>query len=148
MITLAEINKAVNNTVKEALDDLFPYPVPIVAEDVREPIISPSIKVILENVKSGKFNSHNRERSLTCRIYFFPKDFRKPKFENLQVREALETALLDGLVINETFIAPIESVDSAIVDSILVVSFDLEMLELLPDNDKSEPMEKIAVKIN
>lgn len=73
MITLMELNQAVNQTIERCVKGLFDYEIPIVAEELKEPIVRPSIKVNFENVSNGKFNSCSREKNLTCRIYFLRK---------------------------------------------------------------------------
>ena len=82
MITLLEINKAVNEKIKHALADSEFSSVPIIASDLSEPIVRPSIKVFLEDGNTGKFNSCMKERTLTVRVYFFATDLKKYKIEN------------------------------------------------------------------
>lgn len=146
MITLMELNQAVNQTVERCIKGLFDYEIPIVAEELKEPIVRPSIKVNFENVSNGKFNSCNREKNLTCRIYFFAKNARRSKHENLIVQEAIEDAFLEGLEIKEGFIIPIESVESVTADSVLICSLDIYLIELLPDNDTNEIMEELKFR--
>lgn len=146
MITLTEVHLAINRTIEQAVTGLFSYAVPIVAEDLEKPIIRPSIKVQFDFAKSGKFNNQCRERNFTCRIYFFAKKKDRPKFENIEVQEALEKAFLEGLVVKPSFILPVEELESKITDSVLVCSFDLRMIERLPDTDRSEWMEELYYK--
>ncbi len=147
MITLLEINKAINLTIREALKDRFEYETPIVSEDLKEPIIRPSIKVILEDSKNGKFNSSCREKTLICRVYFFAKNRDKPKFENLRVQELIEMAFIDGLEVTKDFYIPIDEVRSVVTDGVLICEFELYSVELLPDNDNSPLMETLETKL-
>ena len=139
MLTLMQITKAVNDTIKTASS------APIVASDVSEPIIRPSIKVMLEDSSSGLFNAQCRERSLTYRAYFFAKDANKHRMDNLATQEAIESAFIDGLRVGGAHI-PIASVDSDAVDTVLVCTIELYAVELLPDTDASEPMEELKFK--
>lgn len=143
MITIIEINKAINNKIKTSIVDTEFSTVPLNPEDVTK-IIRPSIKVAIENSTNGKFNSNCREKNLTCRVYFFAKDRYKYKTDNVKMQDLLENAFLDDIKVKEGFFIPIESVNSEVVDSVLVCSFDLYSIELLPEptiNDIGEPIE-------
>lgn len=111
-----------------------------------EPIIRPSIKVQIENSTNGKFNAHNREKSLTCRVYFFAEDRYKYKIDNTKMQDILENAFLDDLQVKESFFIPIDNVESEVADTVLICSFDLYVIELIPDNDLSEPIEDLIYK--
>lgn len=139
MLTLLEINKAINDKIKSVTD------VPISAQDVSEPIVRPSIKVALERSKNGKFNALCREKNLTVRVYFFASDRDKYKIENAKMQDTLETAFIDGVMVKDCYI-PINEVESEVTDTVLICSFDLYCVELLPDTDTSEPMEEIIYK--
>lgn len=76
MISLLDINKAINEKIKHALAGSNFNDVPIIASDLSEPIVRPSIKVILD-ATGGKMNSCMKERTLTCRVYFFCNRFEK-----------------------------------------------------------------------
>ena len=90
MITLLEINKAINNKIEHALADSEFKTVPIIAGDLSEPIVRPSLKVFLEDGTTGKFNSCMKERTLTVRVYFFATDLKKYKIENTKVQDLIE----------------------------------------------------------
>ena len=139
MLTLKEVHKAINDKVKEAGK---PNRIPLVAEDITEPIQRPSLKVTLEDSTSGKFNASCREKRITVRIYYFAKDKSKYKLDNLAMQEALEGAFLDGLTIGEVFYIPITEVISTVTDTVLVCSFDLNMVEQF-ETDTGEPMEEL-----
>lgn len=84
MVTLKQINKAINNTLKSALANTEFVDVEIVSEDTTEAlkketdgsyinVIRPSIKVTFDTTQSGKFNSQLKERTLPVRVYFLQK---------------------------------------------------------------------------
>ncbi len=148
MVTLIDINKAITSKIRQAIVDTEYSDVPIPATDVTESIIRPSIKFSIESSTNGKYNSSCREKTLTCRIYFFAKDRNKYNIDNIKMQDILETAFLDGLLIKEGFLIPISDVESEVTDGVLVCSFDLYTLELLPDeNTDSEMMENLNVNI-
>lgn len=147
MITYSEIQNAINKKVENALLNIFEYTVPLVAEDISEPIIRPSVKVIFENSESGRFNEQCKERTLTYNVYFFAKNRHKPKPENIAVREALENEFIDELQVTDTFFIPIETVDFEVSDGVLIMTVELYTIELLPDVDTSENMEDINLNI-
>ncbi|MDD2217955.1 MAG: hypothetical protein PHW03_05880 [Eubacteriales bacterium] len=146
MITLLQINKAINDRIKSALVGTDFSSAPIMAEDVSEPIIRPGLKVGIESSTNRKFNFKCREKNLTCSIYFFAKDRYKYKIDNAKMQEIIETAFLEDLEVEEGFYMPIETVESETADTVLVCSFDLYAVELLPDTDTSEPMEQLNYK--
>ena len=147
MIAFNQINIAINEKIKNAIKDVFEYDVPLVAEDISEPIIRPSIKVIFENSNSAKFNEHCKERNVSYGVYFFAKNRQAPKPENIAIREAIENEFINDIQVTDTFFIPVENLEFETSDGVLIVSFDLYTIELLPDIDTSEIMEEINFKI-
>lgn len=149
MVTLLEVNKAINDRIKTAKSGTEFSTVEIIAEDVSEPIVRPSIKVNIEYGSSSKFNINCREKNLTCRIYFFAKDRTKYKFDNAKMQDILENAFLEDLEIKESFFISIDNFESEVADTVLICSFDLYVVELLPDTDPVdiELMEEIKIEM-
>ncbi|MEG3040895.1 MAG: hypothetical protein RR891_02750 [Clostridium sp.] len=147
MITLLDINKAINDKIKLALVKTEFNKVSILAEDISEPIIRPSLKVGIENSTNGKFNASCREKSLTIRIYFFTKDRYKYKIDNAKMQDIIENAFIDDLEVSEGFFIPINGVNSVVTDTVLICSFDLYTIELLPNDEISEPMETLEIEL-
>ena len=133
MITLLEINKAINEKIKHALADSEFSSVPIIASDLSEPIVRPSIKVFLEDGTTGKFNSCMKERTLTVRVYFFATDLKKYKIENTKVQDLIENEFLTPLKVSDTFIVDIDEVEVNTTDTVLVCNFNIETLEDIPE---------------
>ena len=133
MITLLEINKAINNKIKHALADSEFSSVPIIASELSEPIVRPSLKVFLEDGTTGKFNSCMKERTLTVRVYFFATDLKKYKIENTKVQDLIENEFLTPIKVTDTFYIDVDEVESTISDTVLICSFDIETLENIPD---------------
>lgn len=150
MISIIQINKAVNDTINNALIDSDFSSVPIIAEDVKEPIVRPSIKVQLENTRTGKFNSCSKERTLTVRVYFFAKDRYKYKIDNLKMQQILEDIFLEDVKVTGTFYMPIteEGIECNVTDSVLQCSFDLYSLEEIYDDSDLENIEELNFNLS
>jgi hypothetical protein len=154
MITLKQINTAIIDTIKTALVGTDMSTVSLKAEDITEPIKRPSIKVQLENDLTGKFNSCNKERTLTVRVYFFAKDRYKYKLDNLEMQEILENAFLDYVKVTDTFYMPItdDGMSFQVTDSVLNGSFDLYSIEEIPDSinadESDETMNELDLNLN
>lgn len=145
MMTLLKINHAINNAIKETLNDME-ITIPIVTNDVLEPIARPSIKLSFENGKNGKLNNRCREKSLTCRIYYFPKDRNKNKFDILQMQDLIEQTFIEGFYVEDSFYIPIETVESTIIENILICSFNISMFEIIEEMNEAEYIEEIKYK--
>lgn len=140
MISILQINRAINEMIVNSLKDTEFSEVPIIAEDVSEPIVRPSLKVQFGKDNTGKFNSCTKERTLTVRVYFFAKDRKKYKIDNLKIQDILENVFLDDVRVTDTFYMPIteEGVDFNTTDSVLQCSFDLYSLEEIVDTTQYE----------
>ncbi len=147
MITLLEINKGINEAIEAALNETEFCNVTIRAEDLKEDIARPSIKVMMDDGTSGKFNSCCKERTLTVRVYFYAKNKDKPKIENIKMREIIENAFLEDLKVSDTFYIPIDNVESVVTDGVLICTIDLETLEIIPEREKYEPMDELNIEI-
>lgn len=160
MVTLKQINKAINNTVKSALVDTEFVNVEIVSEDTTEAlkketdgsyinVIRPSIKVTFDTTQSGKINSQLKERTLPVRVYFFAKDKNKPKLDNLAMQDLLENVFLEDVKVTDTFYMPIaEDIECSTTDGVLQVTFDLYSLEEIYDDSNLEPIEELNFNLN
>ena len=63
------------------------------------------------------------------------------------MQDLIENAFLDDLEVKEGFFIPAESVESEVTDGVLICSFDLYAVELLPDMDTSETMETLDINL-
>lgn len=133
MISLLEINKAVNDKIKHALSDSSFKDVPIIASDLSEPIVRPSLKITFDDGNTGKFNSCMKERTLTYRVYFFASDLKKYKIENTKVQDLIENEFLTPLKVTDTFFIDVDEVEANTSDTVLICSFDIETLEDIPE---------------
>jgi len=138
MLTLMQINKAVDDTIESALHNTEFATVSVWAKDISEPIKRPSLKVAIGPSKNGRLNASYREKTLTIRVYFFASNLKKYKIENTKMQDILESAFLDGVYVNGAYI-PIETVESDVTDTVLICSFDLYIAELVADKRTIDP---------
>lgn len=146
MKTVSEINKAINQAIESALYGRFDYQIPLLAEDLSEPIVRPSIKVVLDDAKSGKYNSCSREMTLKYSVYFFAKNRIRPKSENIKIMELLADTFLCDISVDEDFHIPIRDINFAISDGVLICNIELYTIELLSGLDLGELMEELVYK--
>ena len=152
MISSLDINRAVNVKIEHALANSEFSTVPVIASDLSEPIIRPSLKIFFYDGKSGKMNSCMKEQTLHCRVYFFASNLEKYKIENMKVRELIQNEFLTPLVVNDTFIVDVDEVEASTNDTVLICSFDIETLEDIPeiiidDGKEYEPMENLHLEL-
>lgn len=152
MISLLEINEAINDKITHAIKDTPFESVEIVASDLKEPTVRPSIKTVLSDGTTGKMNSRMKERTLHCMIYFFASDLIKYKIENTKVQDLIENEFLTPIKVTDTFYIDVDEVDSTISDTVLICSFDMKTLEDIPeividDGIEYEPMENLNLEM-
>lgn len=150
MIKLNDIRTAINQTVINALiGTKFEGIKPTIIDNI-DGIQRPSIRITFDNTKTGKFNSQLKERTLTCRLYFFAQDKNKYRNDNLEMQDIIENAFLEDVKVTDTFYMPIldDGVESVVTDTILECSFDLYSLEEIYDDSALEPIEELNMKFN
>lgn len=152
MITLLEINNAINDKIKHALASSEFSTVPVIASDLSESIVRPSLKIFLGDATTGKVNNCMKERTLTVRVYFFATDIKKYKIENTKVQDLIENEFLTPLIINDSFYIDIDEVEANTSDTVLICSFNLETLEDIPEiildyGVEYEPMENLNLDL-
>lgn len=152
MITLLELNKSINDKIKKALVLSEFTTVPIVASDLSETIIRPSLKIFLDDGTGGKMNSCMKEQTLRVRVYFFASDLKKYKIENMKVRELIQNEFLTPLKVTDTFIVEVDEIEAETSDTVLICSFDIETLEDIPeiiidDGKEYENMENLNLEL-
>lgn len=136
MITLSQLKNAINNQINDSLRNSIYENIPILAADLSEPIIRPSIKVLLEDSRAGKFNGNFFERDITCRIYFFSQNDKIYFDDCYLMQELLEMGFYDGLYISGSYWVGIDEIESNIIDTVLEVTFTLYYLEETDPADK------------
>ncbi len=134
MVKLSEILNAVNSKLAET----FPK-VEIDSKDITEKFNRPSFRTELEGLKTSAFMTTYKERNLTIRIYYFPKNIEKSRIERLKMIDDLEEAFLGTLWINESFAIPAEEIEFEETDGVLIASIDSYTMEEI-ENDITEDM--------
>lgn len=146
MITIFDVNKYVNDTIQNVVKNIFDYNIPIVAEELKEPIERPCIKIIIDNYQNSKLNVFFQQKNLTVYIYFFAENDRRAKFDNMKVQNAIEKALSQGIFIKDMWF-DIEKVNTDNTDGVLCCSFDLEMIEEIERIQTDEYMEELKTRL-
>lgn len=139
MIQLKALNKAVCDMYKAALSAAVPK-AKLLSEDVRKPAAPPFGKVELEDGADARLLETGRERGVMFRLYYFPADPKRPKLENLAVREAIGEAFLDGLTVDGIHIGVDDGVSFSVTDGILIATIELALYDIIGEPD-AEPME-------
>lgn len=134
MVKLSEILNAVNSKLAET----FPK-VEIDSKDIKEKFNRPSFRTELEGLKTSAFMTTYKERNLTIRIYYFPKNIGKSRIERLKMIDDLEEAFLGTLWINESFAIPTEEIEFEETDGVVIASIGSYTMEEI-QNDITENM--------
>lgn len=141
MITLLDINKSIVDTLRGALIGT-PFEVtPIIPGDITEGFERPGLKIDFDSIKLENINANFKARALTVRVYFFAKDLKKYKIDNLQMQEIIENIFFKGIWITGYYI-PINDINAEIVDTVLTVDFDINITAFV-DDEQGELMEDI-----
>lgn len=144
MISLLSLNRAVCDLYQQALEAAGTG-ASLKAEDVSGPIIRPSGKVELEDCTDARLLASGRERTVTFRLYYYATDEKRPKLENLAVRQAIGEAFLDGITVEDTYLGIDEGISFTVTDGVLVATLDLTITEPIPEAD-GEPMETLEYR--
>ena len=131
-MTLLELNKGVCTLAAQAAQDSGTG-TELVAEDVRRPILRPSVKVELEESGETRAAEARVEREVTFRIYFFARDGSRPKLDNLAMRQALGEAFRDGIPVGTATVPIDEGLSFTVTDGVLVATLDLSVDLELPE---------------
>ncbi|WP_148097591.1 phage tail terminator family protein [Clostridium tagluense] len=120
--------------------------------DITEKIVRPSFFVSLDNLKSNKFCDSALDKKITIRIYYYPKDDKKNKIENLNMIDSLNEIFVEDNIIkiNEDFnIEIFDEVEIDIVDKVVHFYFNIFTSENIVVNEGDiEMMEELEFKTN
>ncbi len=141
MVSLVDIVKAIDDKIKDNF-----LGIEIQSTDIKEGFERPCFYVQVDDNRANKLNPNSKEKTLTIRIYYFPKDRYENRIELLEIQDILENMFFDGLQVNENFY--ISTLDNdltfTVVDGVLQLSFDLYYVQLLDEED-AEPLEELEV---
>lgn len=83
------------------------------------------------------------EVEITFRIYFYARDHRRPKLDNLAMRQALGLAFRDGIPVGEDVIPIDEGLSFTVTDGVLTAALELR-LDLEPETPEGDLMETLS----
>ena len=141
-IKLEDINRAVVEQFRAALVRTDIDGADVVAEDVRAPIIRPCGKVELDDNTGGALMERGAQRGATFHLYWFATSRTMPKLENLTVRQAVEDAFLDGVMLEDIHIPLSEDINFTVSDGVLICTVELAWYEHRGEED-GEVMETL-----
>lgn len=143
MVTYSEIIKAINLKIQQSFLD-----VPFQSIEDKEGLIRPSFRTNIEGISASNFMNVAKDRELTVRIYYFPKEKYKYRMELLDVQDKLEDLfLLENTIVTESsFVIEIFEFQFDVVDGVLHFYFDLKLSEDINRIDDSEYMEELIYK--
>jgi len=143
MVTYSEIIKAINLKIQQSFLD-----VPFQSIEDKEGLIRPSFRTNIEGISASNFMNFAKDRELTVRIYYFPKEKYKYRMELLDVQDKLEDLfLLENTIVTESsFVIEIFEFQFDVVDGVLHFYFDLKLSEDINRIDDSEYMEELIYK--
>ena len=147
MIGITDIYISLRETIEQACADAG-ITVPVIAGDLTEPIVRPSIKIELANDQASQDTTHMDARSLTARIYYFSPDAHKWRDANYALQDALRGALHDSLMVGTFEIYSEDGIDFDTTDGVLIGTIQYNWLEDRPSHDDGELIEELSVAIN
>lgn len=148
MIPTREIYTALLETVRDALADAGMSGVPVVAGDLDEPVVRPSVKLLLDGDRTHQATACLIERELTAFIYFFPQDEHRWRAEHFALRDALRAAFCDCLMV-DSFEIPVaaDGVTFDRTDDVLIAGIPFAWQELLTEPD-GETMDDLNLTVH
>lgn len=117
------------------------------SKDIEEGFKRPSFFVESDNDIFGKIGQSYADDSLTIRIYYFPSDSKKNRLENMNIKKELINLFRFKIQVNESFVIPVDDISANIVDKVLIVSFDLRMVQEIEDTSDVPLMEELEFNI-
>ena len=147
MIGITDIYISLRETIEQACADAS-ITAPVIAGDLTEPIVRPSIKIELANDQASQDTTHMDARSLTARIYYFAPDAHQWRAAHYAMQDALRGALHDSLMVGAFEIYSEDGIDFDQTDGVLIGTIQYEWLEERPSHDDGELMEELSVAIN
>ncbi len=131
-MTLKELNKAVCSLVTQAAA-ASGTGAELVAEDLSAPFVRPCVKVELEGSADARAAEACVEDTVTFRVYFFARDPRRPKLDNLAMREALNDLFSNGIPTEEGTVPIDDGLSFSVSDGVLVAAIDLSLDQEIPE---------------
>lgn len=142
MIGEKEIISAINRELEIKFPDIERN-----SKDIEEGFKRPSFFIESDNENYGKIGQSYTDDSLTIRIYYFPSDPKNNRLENMEIKRELVGMFRFSIKVNDEFVIPVDDITSTIADKVLIVSFDLRMVQDIVDNQDVPLMEELDFNI-
>ena len=117
------------------------------SKDIEEGFKRPSFFIESDNENYGKIGQSYADDRLTIRIYYFPSDPKNNRMENMEIKRELVGMFRFSIKVNDEFVIPVDDITSTIADKVLIVSFDLRMVQDIVDNQDVPLMEELDFNI-
>ena len=117
------------------------------SKDIEEGFKRPSFFIESDNENYGKIGQSYTDDRFTIRIYYFPSDPKNNRLENMEIKRELVGMFRFSIKVNDEFVIPVDDITSTIADKVLIVSFDLRMVQDIVDNQDVPLMEELDFNI-
>lgn len=120
---------------------------PVVADDLEEPIVRPSIKIQIDDDTANRDTTHMDLRSFVCRIYYFPPDRYNYRNEHFAMKDCLREFLQDTLWVDKFNIDTVDGISFSKTDGVLIAELNYEWYEEIPIIQTGEDIETLEMNI-
>lgn len=146
IIKSSDIYKALVEAVSAATT-AYNINAPVVADDLEEKLIRPSIKIQIDDDSASRDSTNLDFRSFTCRIYYFPPDRYSYRNEHFMMKDALREFLQDTLWIGNFDIDAVDGISFSKADGVLIAEISYEWYEERPIVEAGEDIESLNMNI-
>ena len=136
MISMSEISLGLVTFVRSTVAKIYGenIKVKVMSNDEKEPEC-PSVRIFTDNVGISCVSSSARYMEITCEIYFYTRDAKQYRTENLKIAELFADKLLEPLFINDSFVVYPDNIQIETDEGYVLCSFDISMLEDRPEGE-------------
>ena len=136
MISMSDINAGLVAFVRSTAAKMYGENIPVkVLSNDEKTSERPSVRIFTDNIGINRISSGARFMEITCEIYFYTRDARQYRIENLKIAELFADKLLEPLLINDSFAVYPDNIQIETDEGYVICSFDISMLEDMPEDD-------------
>lgn len=140
--------KEIITAINRELATKFPT-VEINSKDIEEGFLRPSFFVESDNENYGKIGQNYADDRLTIRIYYFPSNPKNNRRELMDIKSQLISLFRIKIQATDSFVIPVDDITATVADKVLIVSFDLRMVQEIEEDTSDIPlMEELDFNIN
>lgn len=143
---IAEFYKALSQLVTQSVRE-HDIIATVIAGDLSEPIVRPSIKIMLDDVCAEQVTTHQNIRHVTARIYYFPPERKLWRGAHWSMMDALTDGLIDGVTVNQFTVYPDDSLEFSNTDGVLIATQSFSWYEDRETHDIGEFMDSLQVNL-